>query len=158
PRAPVRRAPDDRPRHVPRAWHGDAPRRDDGLRTPRPGGAASPRRRPQRQRRREPVVRFSIVIATYNRAALLHDTLDSLARLRTAAPWEVIVVDNNSPDHTRSVIEAAAPAYPVPLRYAFEPEQGRSAALNRGFRLAAGEIVVTTDDDVRVNPDWLNTI
>src|SRR3954449_5249299 len=101
---------------------------------------------------------FSIVIATYNRAMLLQDTLASLSRLQPGAPWEVIVVDNNSPDNTRAVVEAAAGAYPVPLRYAFEKEQGRSAALNCGFRLAAGDIIVTTDDDVRVEADWLNTI
>ena len=101
---------------------------------------------------------FSIVIATYKRAALLADTLESLSRLRSEAPWEVIVVDNNSPDDTQAVVEAAAAAYPVPLRYAFEQEQGRSAALNCGFRLATGDIVVTTDDDVRVGPDWLTRI
>jgi glycosyltransferase involved in cell wall biosynthesis len=101
---------------------------------------------------------FSIVIATYNRAAQLADTLASLSRLQPGESWEVIVVDNNSPDNTRAVVEAATAAYPVPLRYAFEKEQGRSAALNCGFRLAAGDIVVTTDDDVRVAPDWLNTI
>jgi glycosyltransferase involved in cell wall biosynthesis len=103
-------------------------------------------------------MKFSIVIATYKRAALLADTLDSLSRLRPGAPWEVIVVDNNSPDDTRAVVEAAAPSYPVPLGYAFEKEQGRSAALNCGFRVASGDIIVTTDDDVRVAPDWLNTI
>ena len=103
-------------------------------------------------------MKFSIVIATYKRAELLADTLASLSRLQPGAPWEVIVVDNNSPDHTRAVVEAAAGSYPVPLRYAFEKEQGRSAALNCGFRLASGDIVVTTDDDVRVEADWLNTI
>ena len=101
---------------------------------------------------------FSIVIATYKRADVLGETLVSLSRLQPGAPWEVIVVDNNSPDHTRRVVEAAAPAYPVPLRYAFEREQGRSPALNCGFRLAQGDIIVTTDDDVRVEPDWLNRI
>jgi len=103
-------------------------------------------------------MRFSIVIATYNRAALLKDTLESLSHLQPGAAWEVVVVDNNSPDDTRGVVEAAAASYPAPLRYAFEKEQGRSAALNHGFRIARGEIVVTTDDDVRVAPDWLNTI
>jgi glycosyltransferase involved in cell wall biosynthesis len=103
-------------------------------------------------------MKFSIVIATYKRAALLKDTLDSLARLRPGAPWEVVVVDNNSPDNTREVVEAAVAAYPVPLRYVFETEQGRSAALNCGFRIAEGEIIVTTDDDVRVEPDWLTRI
>src|SRR3954447_12109174 len=103
-------------------------------------------------------MRFSIVIATYKRAAQLKDTLDSLSRLAPGAPWEVIVVDNNSPDHTREVVAEAARTFPVPLRYAFEREQGRSAALNAGFRLAHGDIIVTTDDDVRVEPDWLDHI
>jgi glycosyltransferase involved in cell wall biosynthesis len=101
---------------------------------------------------------FSILIATYDRAPMLGDTLASLARLQPGAPWEVIVIDNNSPDNTREIVERAMPAFPVPLRYAFEREQGRSAALNCGFRLAQGDIIVTTDDDVRVEPDWLNRI
>jgi glucosyl-dolichyl phosphate glucuronosyltransferase len=103
-------------------------------------------------------MKFSVVIATYNRAAVLKDTLASLAGLEPGAPWEVIVVDNNSSDDTRAVVEAAAAAFPAPLSYAFEREQGRSAALNCGFGLATGDIVVTTDDDVRVAPDWLTTI
>jgi glycosyltransferase involved in cell wall biosynthesis len=103
-------------------------------------------------------VTFSIVIATYNRAAQLGATLASVATLRIDAPWEVIVVDNNSQDDTRRVVEAAASAFPAPLRYVFEREQGRSAALNRGFALAEGDIVVTTDDDVRVEEDWLARI
>jgi glycosyltransferase involved in cell wall biosynthesis len=101
---------------------------------------------------------FSIVIATYKRADTLRDTLTSLAALQADAPWEVIVVDNNSPDATKRVVESMIPAFPVPLVYAFEREQGRSAALNCGFRIARGEIIVTTDDDVRVEPDWLTRI
>jgi GT2 family glycosyltransferase len=99
---------------------------------------------------------YSIVIATYNRAADLRDTLASLAGLRPNGAWEVIVVDNNSTDDTRQVVAAAAPGFPDPLRYLFEREQGRSPALNAGIRLAQGEIIVTTDDDVRVEADWLD--
>jgi glycosyltransferase involved in cell wall biosynthesis len=101
-------------------------------------------------------MRFSVVIATYNRAGDLRDTLESLAGLRPGGPWEVIVVDNNSTDGTRQVVEAAAAHFPAPLRYLFEREQGRSPALNAGIRHAQGEIVVTTDDDVRVEADWLD--
>jgi glucosyl-dolichyl phosphate glucuronosyltransferase len=100
----------------------------------------------------------SIIIATYNRAKDLTATLASLARLDYAKPWEVVVVDNNSTDDTRAVVERAQAAFPVPLVYGFEREQGRSAALNHGLALAHGEIVVTTDDDVRVEPDWLRQI
>jgi glycosyltransferase involved in cell wall biosynthesis len=103
-------------------------------------------------------MKLSVVIASYNRALLLRDTLASLSRLQSPAPWEVIVVDNNSPDSTRDVVAEAAAGYPCPLHYALEREQGRSAALNHGFRLAAGDVIVTTDDDVRVAPDWLRHI
>jgi glucosyl-dolichyl phosphate glucuronosyltransferase len=99
---------------------------------------------------------YSVVIATCNRAADLRDTLASLAGLRPAGPWEAIVVDNNSTDGTRQVVEAAATGFPVPLRYLFEREQGRSPALNAGIRAAQGDIIVTTDDDVRVEADWLD--
>jgi glycosyltransferase involved in cell wall biosynthesis len=99
---------------------------------------------------------FSVVIATYNRAGDVRDTLASLAGLRPRGDWEVIVVDNNSTDDTRPVVESAAPTFPVPLRYVFEREQGRSPALNAGIRLAQGDIIVTTDDDVRVESDWLD--
>jgi glycosyltransferase involved in cell wall biosynthesis len=103
-------------------------------------------------------MKVSIVIATYNRAEMLRDTLNSLAGLRPGAAWEVIVVDNNSPDRTREVVESMAPVFPAPLIYAFEREQGRSAALNHGFGVADGDIIVTTDDDIRVEPDWLTRI
>jgi glycosyltransferase involved in cell wall biosynthesis len=101
-------------------------------------------------------LKYSIVIATYKRATDLRDTLASLASLEPDAPWEVIVVDNNSPDNTRAVVEAAARTFPVELRYLFEREQGRSPALNAGIRAARGAIIATTDDDVRVPADWLN--
>jgi glucosyl-dolichyl phosphate glucuronosyltransferase len=100
-------------------------------------------------------MKYSVVIATYNRAADLRETLASLAGLRPDGPWEVIVVDNNSSDGTRQVVEEAARAFPVELRYLFEARQGRSPALNAGIRAARGEIIATTDDDVRVPADWL---
>jgi glucosyl-dolichyl phosphate glucuronosyltransferase len=103
-------------------------------------------------------VKFSILIATFNRAAVLQKTLESLACLQPHGSWEVIVIDNNSPDDTRQVVEAATRTFPVPLRYVYEREAGRSAALNSGFRVARGAILVTTDDDVRVEPDWLDRI
>ena len=101
-------------------------------------------------------MKYSIVIATYKRAEDLRQTLESLAGLRPDGPWEVIVVDNNSPDETRAVVEQASVTFPVELRYLFEREQGRSPALNTGIRAARGEIIATTDDDVRVPADWLN--
>jgi glycosyltransferase involved in cell wall biosynthesis len=101
-------------------------------------------------------MKFSVVIATYNRADELFKTLESLSRLQVAEPWEVVIVDNNSSDNTKDVVLQASSNFPVPLRYFFEPQQGRSAALNTGIKAAQGEIIATTDDDVRLEEDWLS--
>jgi glycosyltransferase involved in cell wall biosynthesis len=101
-------------------------------------------------------MKFSVVIATYNRADELRETLASLRALRPTGDWEVLVVDNNSTDATHDVVQNAATLFPVRLRYVVEREQGRSPALNAGIRAAAGDIIVTTDDDVRVEQDWLD--
>ena len=100
-------------------------------------------------------MRFSVIIATYNRAEELVKTLESLKKLESTKPWEVIIVDNNSADNTRDVVLKAIDTFPVPLHYLLEKEQGRSAALNAGIRAAKGEILAITDDDVRVDPLWL---
>ncbi len=101
-------------------------------------------------------VKFSIVIPTYNRASELRQTLASLAKLKASAPWEVIVVDNNSSDDTRQLVQQAVDTFPATLRYLFESNVGRSSALNTGIRAANGKIIATTDDDVRVESDWLD--
>jgi glucosyl-dolichyl phosphate glucuronosyltransferase len=101
-------------------------------------------------------MKYSIIIATYNRADDLGETLKSIAKLSAAEPWEVIVVDNNSKDRTADVVKETAKWFPVELRYIFEKEQGRCAAMNAGIRASRGEIIVTTDDDVRVEPGWLD--
>ena len=71
-------------------------------------------------------MKYSIVIATFNRAGDLRETLKSLARLTPDGPWEVIVVDNNSSDDTRAVVEEASTFVPgraeVPLRGPAGPE------------------------------------
>ena len=100
-------------------------------------------------------MKFSVIIATYNRAEELVKTLESLKNLESTGPWEVIIVDNNSPDNTHDVVLERVESFPVPLRYIMEKEQGRSAALNAGIRVAQGEILAITDDDVRVDPQWL---
>lgn len=102
-------------------------------------------------------MRGTILICTYNRASLLGPTLDSVAAL-TSPPdvdWDVLVVDNNSTDETRTVVERRQAAFPVPLRYLFEPQQGKSNALNTGMRRTRADVILFTDDDVRIPPGWL---
>ena len=99
----------------------------------------------------------TILICTYNRASYLAETLDSIAALDAPASlvWDVLVVDNNSSDDTRAVVERRALSFPVRLGYLFEGTQGKSSALNAGMRAAAARVIVFTDDDVRVPRGWL---
>jgi glucosyl-dolichyl phosphate glucuronosyltransferase len=102
----------------------------------------------------------SVVICTCNRSANLRAALRSLAA--SAVPegisWEAVVIDNNSSDDTRSVVESFGREYPGRFRYVFEPAQGKSHALNRAIQEAAGEIIAFTDDDVVVDPGWLSNL
>src|SRR5581483_8224162 len=97
----------------------------------------------------------TIIIATANRADDLRATLDSLARIRRAGAVELLVVDNRSTDSTRAVGEAAARGFPFVVRYLYEPEEGKYAALNAGIRNAKGRVIAATDDDARFEEDWL---
>jgi glycosyltransferase involved in cell wall biosynthesis len=105
----------------------------------------------------ENAVQATVLIPTYNRATLLDETLTWLAATRVPADfrWEVVVIDNNSADDTRAVVERHALTFPVPLCYLFETQQGRSNALNAGIAAARGTVLAFTDDDVRVAEGWL---
>lgn len=98
----------------------------------------------------------SIIVCTYNRAESLRETIVAL-RAQCSPPslnWEVIIVDNNSNDHTRKLVQEAQCDWPL-LRYEFEGKQGLSHARNYGIGCALGEVLLFTDDDVLPEPDWL---
>ncbi len=99
---------------------------------------------------------ISVVICTYNRAATLKRALESLAEMKVPdeLSWEVVVVDNNSSDGTRGVVEQFLGSS-LKIRYVFELAQGLSLARNRGVKEAHGHIISFIDDDVLVAEDWL---
>ena len=105
-------------------------------------------------------MKVTVILCTHNRCQSLEKALESLASLKLPAPdeWEVLVVDNNSSDRTREVVESLCTRYPGQFRYFFEPNQGKSHALNSGIREAQGEVLAFTDDDVTVDPDWLQNL
>ena len=101
----------------------------------------------------------TVLIATYNRAQILGSAIEAVLAQRTGPDfqWELLIVDNNSSDDTRAVVERYVGVSPVPVRYLFEAQQGKSHALNAGLGQARGAIVAFTDDDVLVPPEWLAT-
>jgi glucosyl-dolichyl phosphate glucuronosyltransferase len=97
----------------------------------------------------------TIAICTYNRAALLRNTLDRLgeAVVPDGIEVEVIIVNNNCTDGTAQLLRDYAG--PLSLRAVFEPVAGVSNARNRVLSEAAGEYILWTDDDVLVDRDWI---
>lgn len=98
---------------------------------------------------------ISVVVCTHNRAALLNTALQTLCEQSLAAnEYEIIVVDNNSTDDTRSIVEKFIRTFSH-VRYCHETKVGLSHARNRGWREARAEYVAYTDDDCKLPPQWL---
>lgn len=101
---------------------------------------------------------LSVLIPTYNRAEGLRETLEAMCLIQVhGLSVEFVVIDNNSTDNTREVMESFTDK--LPIRYIFESAQGKSYALNRAFDEGGlGDIVVLTDDDITPEVDWLYAI
>lgn len=101
-------------------------------------------------------MRISVIICTYNRSSLLKDSMRSIiGQDFPKGEYELVVVDNNSNDSTKEVVEGFASPSPVRIKYVFEGRQGLSNARNTGVRNADGEIIVFTDDDIEADVNWL---
>jgi glycosyltransferase involved in cell wall biosynthesis len=100
----------------------------------------------------------SVVVPTYNRRSILRRTLESLVAQRASAVrYEVLVVDNNSSDDTREMVEVFSREHPR-IRYLFEPRQGVSHARNTGVAAARAPLLAFIDDDVEAGPTWVAAI
>jgi glycosyltransferase involved in cell wall biosynthesis len=105
-------------------------------------------------------VKISVLICTYNRAKTLGAAVESLAvqSLPESLAWEIVIVDNNSTDQTRQVVEDLQRKHPERIRYVLERQQGISNARNAGIKAARGEIMVFLDDDETATPDWVQNL
>jgi glycosyltransferase involved in cell wall biosynthesis len=102
---------------------------------------------------------ISVVICTYNRAALLTEALRSLfAQKVDNFNYEIVVIDNNSSDDTPATVESLKAESPVPLRYFRETRQGNAYARNAGVEQAAAPIIAFLDDDCIADQNWLATM
>lgn len=99
----------------------------------------------------------TVAICTWNRAESLRETLNQMLSLRIPAnvDWELLVVDNNCTDHTQTVLSEFTSR--LPLKVLFEERAGQSHARNCAIQAARGELVLWTDDDVHVEPDWISS-
>lgn len=104
------------------------------------------------------MIRLSVIISTYNRSAMLLQTLQSLVEQNASRyEWECVVVNNNSTDDTAERVEEFITEHSgFNLRMVNEPNQGLSYARNRGIRESEGEYIAILDDDEKVSPDFVD--
>jgi glucosyl-dolichyl phosphate glucuronosyltransferase len=103
---------------------------------------------------------ITVVLCTYNRCETLAKALRSVAmsKVPESLGWEVLVVDNNSDDQTWNVVDEYRTEFPGRFRYLFELQPGKSHALNSGIEAARGQLLAFMDDDVIVEPMWLQNL
>lgn len=99
---------------------------------------------------------ISVIVATRNRHRELRRLLESLRATRPPSrEWELIVVDNDSPDDTATVLREMQQDRRLPLRPIRESRLGKALACNRAICASRGSLLFFTDDDTIVDPDWL---
>jgi dolichol-phosphate mannosyltransferase len=104
---------------------------------------------------------FSLVIPTYNEAANIAKIVKVLSRVLTEIvpdDYELIVVDDDSPDRTWEIAESLIPDYPQLRVLRREGERGLSSAVVRGWQLARGEVLGVIDGDLQHPPHILRQL
>ncbi|MDB5799414.1 MAG: family 2 glycosyl transferase [Rhodocyclales bacterium] len=103
---------------------------------------------------------LDLIIATYNRPALLDFTLDSIAQavMPPDLHVRVLVADNNSSAANQNANRAAMARHPsLDLAYVFETRQGKSWALNTAIAASTTDYIAFIDDDEKLDSKWFET-
>jgi glycosyltransferase involved in cell wall biosynthesis len=100
-------------------------------------------------------MQISVVIATFNEEESLPELKDWIVKVMNANnfTYEVIFIDDGSKDKSWSIISEFSKTNPNIKGIKFRRNYGKSAALNRGFAAAEGDVVITMDADLQDSPD-----
>jgi len=101
-------------------------------------------------------VYMSVIVPTRNHCESLRNTIVSLQQLNFPNDrYEIIVIDNNSTDDTRRVVEEGKQQGKKEIIYCKELRVGLHYARHAGAQIAKGDILAYIDDDAICDPDWL---
>jgi biofilm PGA synthesis N-glycosyltransferase PgaC len=105
----------------------------------------------------------TILVAAYNEAAAIQDTLQSLSVQDYPGPFEILVLNDGSTDDTVTLAEQAIAALHFPPAATarvldFKQNRGKSAVLNDGLAAARHDLILTIDGDSWVKRDGLRKI
>lgn len=98
---------------------------------------------------------ISVVVPLYNESESLPELTDWISKVCIGVnkPFEIILVDDGSVDNSWEVITQLSARNPSIKALKFRRNYGKSAALNEGFRIASGRVVITMDADLQDSPD-----
>lgn len=103
-------------------------------------------------------MKISIITVTYNSEKTLKDTLDSVLK-QTYTNYEHIIVDGLSKDNTIQIIKEYEPKYNGKLKYISEKDSGLYDAMNKGIKMATGNIIgILNSDDIYAHENVLKEI
>lgn len=103
-------------------------------------------------------IKVSVIVATYNSADTIADTLDSILR-QTYQNYEVVLCDGASQDDTMKVVERYSSLFGCRLRAVSEKDKGIYDAMNKGIMRATGDVVgILNSDDFYTSDDVLERI
>jgi glycosyltransferase involved in cell wall biosynthesis len=104
-------------------------------------------------------LKLSVVIATYNRAETLRETLRHIIaqELEDLSAIEVVVSDDGSPDHTGQIVREARVSAPFEIRYVRHDNHGIGYTQNQGLRTAQAPLVLLIADDILLSPQAVST-
>lgn len=100
------------------------------------------------------MMRFSIIIPTYNRAYVLNRPINSILA-QTITDWELLIIDDGSTDDTEAKINAINDSR---IKYIRQNKGGPSKARNTGIKNAAGDMIVYLDSDDAFHPEYLEHV
>ncbi|NDK55979.1 glycosyltransferase family 2 protein [Pontibacter fetidus] len=108
----------------------------------------------------QPTTKLSVIIPVRNEAVnILHLLLDLEKQTYPKTLFEVIVVDDHSEDETQAIVQQFSKASALRIKIielnTYVKYSGKKAAVQKGVELAEGELLVFTDGDCRVQPEWL---
>lgn len=103
-------------------------------------------------------MKISIITSTYNSEKTIKDTLDSILN-QTYNDIELLIIDGKSKDNTVEIVRHYEKLFHGRLRYISEPDKGIYDAMNKGIRLATGDIIgILNSDDLYMDNKVLEDI
>lgn len=103
-------------------------------------------------------MRISLITATYNSGRVLRTTLESVLK-QTYSDIEYIIIDGASKDNTMDLVHEYEPLFNGRIKWLSEPDKGIYDAMNKGIRMATGDIVgIINSDDFYHRTDVLSRV